>query len=694
MAPTVRFATPVAHRRADDYSDFANALARGRPFRQQVLTPPGGGDFSAGLELFLSAAGDVAALTAMLDGTLAWRAGTAEAPGDRLVLTLAPGLAGRPPGLGRVHGDRLGALALVEGPPKTVEYRNVDAAAVAAALDELIAAAYAAARADPRHPATWHPVMWVRIGRRTLRRHLDARDDAAAAAEITRLATAFTAGAGAQLAAVPVLAGDRIGRAAAYLAGDSLPPTPPFALGAPDDPARARRLTLTVSNVADALLDPLYHLHALIREALTPAATATVAVLTHVLSADGTALAHPLADLLPELAAADPPPARRAIDGVTPLPLGALNAFHGFPPAAPVSQLEWRYDDAAAFEARRRRPRPVVAVPALAATGAATDRVTTIWQRHGAAIVEACARMQLPCELAVSLLAVESTHDIEPRIARFEPLTAADRPRLAAPLETAYDRMVGARGTVDSAVQLGADSWRLELTLDGTRTWPENSLARRGRRVAWNGARPRVTANTGGASTSAYTLTVAGVGPPAPAEVWVLDGHTTTVPDPWNGAAAVRPGASTMTWNDAVAAATARVRISVGVLQTLITTGALVVPWIDSVDPDVWADLAVPHPPAALGAYLQDWLVVPRHSILLGVAYMRWAHNVQGTRFDLPVVGSAYNHGNPAQRSGTRWGLQYHGEYVERAAPHLNAVRALFDGATPPAPAPSVRLLR
>ncbi|HEV3000606.1 MAG TPA: hypothetical protein VGW75_07695 [Solirubrobacteraceae bacterium] len=693
MPPTVRFATPVADRRAGGYDDFANALARGRPFRQPVLTPPDGAGFSAGLELFLSSAGDVAALAAVLDGTLTWRAGTAEAPGDRLVLEVAADVAGRPRGVGRVRGTGLGALALVEGPPRVVEYENVDAAAVAAALHDLIAAAYAAAQADPRHPARWHPVMSARVGRRTLKRHLDGRR-ATADAEITRLTTAFTAGAGAQLAAVPVLAGDRIGRAAAYLTADPLPAAPPFPLGAADDPARARRLTLIVRDAAGTPLDPLHHLHALLAEALVPAATATVEVLTDVLDAGATALAHPLVTLLPELAGADRPPARRPVGGVTPLPLGPLNAFHGFPPAAPVSQLEWRYDDAAAFEARRRRPRPVVAVPALGTTIAATDRVTTIWQRHGAAIVDVCDRLQLPCELAVSLLAVESTADLDERIARFEPLTATDRTRLPAALETAYDRMVGPRATVDAAVPLGPASWRLDVTLDGTRTWPENALAQRGRLVAWDGARPRVIANTGGASTSAYTITVAGVGPPAPAEIWVLDGHTTSVPDPWNAAALVRPGASTLTWADAVTAATAGVRISVGVLQTLIETGASVVPWLDAVDPDVWADLGIPHPPAALGGYLQDWLVVARHSILLGVAYMRWAYNVQGTRFDLPVVGSAYNHGNPARRSGTRWGLQYHGQYVERAAPHLNAFRALFDGAAPPAPAPSVRLMR
>ena len=93
----------------------------------------------------------------------------------------------------------------------------------------------------------------------------------------------------------------------------------------------------------------------------------TAEEITHVVSGGG-ALAHPLVTAAPELAGATRPPPRQAVNGSTPVPLGKLNDFHGFPAPAPASLLAWRYSDASGFEAQRRLAKGVVVIPPLGAT--------------------------------------------------------------------------------------------------------------------------------------------------------------------------------------------------------------------------------------------------------------------------------------------------------------------------------------
>src|SRR5262245_51696997 len=71
------FATPIAHQTTDNYAAFSNSLAVGRPFRQPLQTAANPADFSPGLELFLSSAGDVPVIFSWLDGKLRWQRFTA-----------------------------------------------------------------------------------------------------------------------------------------------------------------------------------------------------------------------------------------------------------------------------------------------------------------------------------------------------------------------------------------------------------------------------------------------------------------------------------------------------------------------------------------------------------------------------------------------------------------------------------------
>jgi hypothetical protein len=656
----------------------------------------------------LSAAADVAVIYAPLDGTLTWRPATPEAPGDRLVLSPDRAVIGRPPGPRFRNGAGLGALGLLEGPPAQIEFENVAATPVADSIAVILASAYAAAKADPKHPKRWHPAMSARVvagkTRPSLKRHLDGQT--APADEIARLATAFVSEAAPPLASIPVRAGEAIGRVAPYLASDPLPASPPFPLGAASDPQRARRLTLVVSGRAGEAIDPRYYLHAFLAQALVAADKRVLDVRTRVLNASG-ALSHPLVTAAPELGGTARPPARAAVNGSTPIPIGALNEFHGFPLETPASLLAWRYTDSSSFEAKKRSVTGgAVVIPPLTPGSDDTTRVQTMWTRHGTQIAAICNRLQLPCELVVSLIGVESTPQLVERVIRFEPMRPAERTTLRKtdkPLADAYDRAVGLHATVTDATHLIDDAWLIDVTLDSARTWPEvNTLRKRGVALAWGDARPRVLENSVGRGATGYTLIVEGATDPAPAEVFVLEGFSLPpvgssnpgVPDPWDGTAAVRSGASTLSWDQAVAVAEAGVRMSPGIIQTLIGTAMEIVPWIDAVDPGIWTALGIPHPPAKAGGYLNDWLLHAPHSILVGAAYMRHAYNERGTRLDLPLVGGAYNAGRPKLAAGSRWGLHYHGDYVERAGPHFNAFRDLFDGATPPSPTPPVRLMR
>jgi len=138
--------------------------------------------------------------------------------------------------------------------------------------------------------------------------------------------------------------------------------------------------------------------------------------------------------------------------------------------------------------------------------------------------------------------------------------------------------------------------------------------------------------------------------------VWIR--LATSVPDPWVGAAFVKAG-STLTWDQLVSVvnATNGERISPGILQTLISTARSMLPWLNALQPNIFTALGNATTPATAGGFLNDWLINAGRSILVGAAYIRQGYNLNGTRFDLPLVGSAYNHGHPESDAASPWGL-------------------------------------
>jgi hypothetical protein len=180
-----------------------------------------------------------------------------------------------------------------------------------------------------------------------------------------------------------------------------------------------------------------------------------------------------------------------------------------------------------------------------------------------------------------------------------------------------------------------------------------------------------------------YTLE--GYSPPAPG-----------VPAPYVPAAAVRPGASALTWAqmEEVVDATDGARVSPGLLQTLVSTAVTAIRYLRRLDPGIFGRLGVPAPPANPSQYMSSWLLDPVHSVLVGAAFLRQGYLAFDTRFDMPYVGAVYNGGNIHAAPNTRWGFQNVAwRYPDDAAPYFNAAGDLFDGAPPPATPPITRFM-
>jgi len=132
--------------------------------------------------------------------------------------------------------------------------------------------------------------------------------------------------------------------------------------------------------------------------------------------------------------------------------------------------------------------------------------------------------------------------------------------------------------------------------------------------------------------------------------------------------------------------------ISPGILQTLISTARSMLPWLNALPAKHLHGTRHATTTSYRRRFLNDWLINAGRSILVGAAYIRQGYNLNGTRFDLPLVGSAYNHGHPESDAASPWGLNYYGNYVESAAPVSNAAATFFN--TNPPVAPAVRFMR
>jgi hypothetical protein len=496
---SVNFATPVAHQVSADYSGFNNAITIGRSFRQPLVTASNPNGWAPGLELFLSPAGNIADLFAWFDGLVSWQ--PAPAAGQSATLVLETGLdvltaPGAP--------TTLSSLRTLEARPKRALYSNADEDWVHTALTDLLTQSFNSAAAAAATPANWHPCMRmiVHVGgaASTLFAHINANPPTVNA--ITSLVDGFINGAGAAMQRVHVRAGDRIGRAAPYLATDILPAAPLFALGAAGDANRARRLTFQCVDLGNQILNPLYYLHIYMRRMLLPAANRIVVSLTNIV--DAGALRHPLVTLFPTLGNPTVPAAREQVGGVHAFPIGKLNSFHAFPEDTPISTLEWRYDDTLHFVAQAHVAG--TPVPALATTPAASAKVANLWN-EGANVNAICAALQVPVELVASTAGAEAPPDLNPRAVRLEPLLQSNRKGVAVNLQTEYDHVIGQQGNATAVVRNPDLTSRVDVTLFANDTIGGNNLRRKFLLV--EDVDPlEITANTAGANSANYQITV------------------------------------------------------------------------------------------------------------------------------------------------------------------------------------------
>ncbi len=202
---------------------------------------------------------------------------------------------------------------------------------------------------------------------------------------------------------------------------------------------------------------------------------------------------------------------------------------------------------------------------------------------------------------------------------------------------------------------------------------------------------------TNGAHGSINNLVITMLSSPVNAGfAWILEGYSTSVPNPWNGAALVRTGVGrTLTWDQLVTIITATNgrRVSPGLLQTLIGTAKDIVQFLNNIIPGIYTTLGYPAPPSAAGDYLNSWLLTGEHSILLGIALIRKQYNTKKNQFDLPLVGAAYNSGSLRNVPNSSWALNYFGDYVGHSAPCFNAGVDVFNGPPAPANPPTVHFM-
>jgi len=208
-------------------------------------------------------------------------------------------------------------------------------------------------------------------------------------------------------------------------------------------------------------------------------------------------------------------------------------------------------------------------------------------------------------------------------------------------------------------------------------------------------------------------------------------GKSTSVP-PWDDSLAIDgAGNSAMTWKNMTdlldLSPYFQSRVSPGAMQTLISTANAVLKWVA----DVWTDIQGVFSPVGPSAanwwsylgvpqidlqgnqsdFLNDWLLQPRNSILVGAAHIRRSYNgifgeyqsvgpkaPEQIYWDLPRLAGAYNAGsvqNPPQPStdATRtWGIRYSNDYMSMCGSVYNGMIDYLG--SHPAIIPPVRLLR
>ena len=600
----------------------------GRRFRQPIdMVAPE--HFSAGLELWLNAASPDSNLYAMFDGALTFRPAPA-AGGAALVVAVSS------PSQDRFKDIR----GVLEPPPFQVTYDNVDQPGVRNALIDLILNAHAASAGLAA--AQWHPCLRQQWNGALLQGQVTG----VVAADVADAVVAPVAGAAAF--ALDVASGDPIGLAADPQAADPRPDPAACAFA-----ATAKRVTVRIEEYAGNLLNPVYYLWRLMKDAVqAPVAQRRVRIVSHVsLRADNLTFDHPLLDRLginldtevrPRLADTYLLPGAPAPDDVLLFPTGRLSDWGGVEFGANQSQIEWRITDDE-FLRFETRPRPGVVpaalgpvsvdpYPAGAAMDPYRDMVQDVWNDWAADINDICMDVQFPAELIVVTVAHETQN--HPRLMALERLKI---PLLGNPAH-------------------GNPAKNHELRLQ-------------------NAGIPQAVINQYKALTPRYGLHVPGNVPGAG------DGN------------AVDAARSPLTWAqlyqimDVVPEC-----MSPGLSQTLISSARSNLTWLARGHPDVYANLGIP-PPPAIPHLLFNWLLNGRNAILAAAAYHKNKYVNAESAMNPPLMAAMFNAGSlryslqrPDRDLGpgnhnNPWRLLFNDlQYPRNAARYYNAIQDLFRG--------------
>jgi len=366
----------------------------------------------------------------------------------------------------------------------------------------------------------------------------------------------------------------------------------------------------------------------------------------------GTANPHPLAQVTNLSLNTPKPPARvETAAPLRPVPMLELVNYHHHDNA----RVEWHLTDEGILEAQLRANQPGAAPNFTPANH--TNLIERMWTEYGTDITDMSNAFQVPIELIMAFLGKE-TGNLNERAARFEPVDNAER--------------------------------------QATRGEPLNNPTYQGLAARYM-------------------------------QVIPAGGHSLNVPDPWNANGFIRQTNGTeLTWGQMSdlldLSPYFRTRLSPGLMQTLIETATRTLNWVRVIFNDIqntlphdpapanwWTYFNVVQPPANASGYLNNWLLVPRHSILAGTAYIRSTYNnveKKETFWDPPKTAAAYNAGNvrdpifenddtPAERLMKRtWGLHYYADYMTRYGSVYNAAVDHINTHPDLDPAPSVRLRR
>ncbi|HEX6480489.1 MAG TPA: hypothetical protein VF043_16760 [Ktedonobacteraceae bacterium] len=654
-------ALPLGHVPASAGTAPSLQVCLGRPFRQPVDLPDST-NYSQGLELWVNDADPDRELFAMFDGELSFVPAPAAGQPDTLRLNVSPG----------TQNQYNNIPGLLEPVPSLLIYENVDQALVKVALSELIQVAYNQATTDGLW--SWHPVMRMLWNGTTLKLSLDAaqaQGSGAFAAEVDAVVAAVMnrAGPGPFFPSFSVRAGDCIGAAAAPLTTDRKPSgcTSP-----------ARRVTIMVEEYAGHLLNPTYYIWRLLYNASWPQPIIKVQMITRAPIQPDKSFDHPLLQALslnlntvvkPRITTSALMLGQAAPETVLLFPTEELSAWHCVQWTNVQSTIVWRITNDAnlSFQTCLRgqetvngcnsdvcssNPPSVLQGVDVCPSGNGQNQTLTqqVWSAWGDAINETCLELQLPAELVVATIAVESENI--PQAVRLEPLKQPTGKQATNPKYNQVLRLQ--RSGVPQAV---INSY-IDLTS--------------------NPSDP-------GFSTADH--------PPAvPLDPYNFP-STTTIYQPL----------STLTWGDLLQIVNVVPECaSPGLMQTLVKTAVDQYTWLGQWYSDVAKTFGAIDPATFAGGppsfvdYFR-WLLIGTNSILVGAAYLKSGCVKGGVRMDLPRVGGFYNAGSVKDRKeiddyGVKphlygkpnpWRIYYYGvEYPRKLTRCYNAIEGQFNTGT------------